>query len=122
MDSIPVFGNSEKRLVYPISTELDGGRVDSSKGLSLGVLGTEAGTRGAAGGARPCVKVSQVPTSWPTGVPRYLAHVMAYRGTSTLCESVSSAHVSGMAYRGTSLIRNTHPAGPYSSPMPRDLW
>jgi len=25
-------------------------------------------------------------------------------------------------YRGTSLIRNTPPAGPCSSPMPRDLW
>jgi len=25
-------------------------------------------------------------------------------------------------YRGTSLIRNTPPIGPYSSPMPRDLW
>ena len=25
-------------------------------------------------------------------------------------------------YRGTSLIRNTSPVGPYSSPLPRDLW
>ena len=25
-------------------------------------------------------------------------------------------------YRGTSLIRNTPTVGPYSSPMPRDLW
>jgi len=25
-------------------------------------------------------------------------------------------------YRGTSLIRNTPPVGPYSSPMPRDRW
>ena len=25
-------------------------------------------------------------------------------------------------YRGTSLIRNTPPVGPYSSPMRRDLW
>jgi hypothetical protein len=25
-------------------------------------------------------------------------------------------------YRVTSLIRNTHPVGPYSSPMSRDLW
>jgi len=25
-------------------------------------------------------------------------------------------------YRGTSLIRNTPPVGPYSSPMPRNLW
>ena len=25
-------------------------------------------------------------------------------------------------YRGTPLIRNTHPVGSYSSPMPRDLW
>ena len=25
-------------------------------------------------------------------------------------------------YRGTSLIRNTHPVGPYNSPMHRDLW
>ena len=25
-------------------------------------------------------------------------------------------------YRGTLLIRNTPPAGPYSSPMPRDAW
>ena len=24
-------------------------------------------------------------------------------------------------YRGTSLVRNTSPVGPYSSPMPRDL-
>ena len=27
-----------------------------------------------------------------------------------------------LLYRGTSLIRNTPPVGPYSSPMPRDLW
>ena len=26
------------------------------------------------------------------------------------------------AYRGTSLIRNNPPVGPYSSPVPRDLW
>ena len=26
------------------------------------------------------------------------------------------------SYRGPSLIRNTTPVGPYSSPMPRDLW
>ena len=25
-------------------------------------------------------------------------------------------------YMGTSLIRNTPPVGPYSSPMPRDVW
>ena len=25
-------------------------------------------------------------------------------------------------YRGTLLMRNTRPAGPYSSPTPRDLW
>ena len=25
-------------------------------------------------------------------------------------------------YRDISLIRNTHPVGPYRSPMPRDLW
>ena len=25
-------------------------------------------------------------------------------------------------YRGTSLIRNTAPVGPYSSPVPRNLW
>ena len=25
-------------------------------------------------------------------------------------------------YRGTSLIRTPPPVGPYSSPMPRDLW
>ena len=28
----------------------------------------------------------------------------------------------GDVYRGTSLIRNSAPLGPYSSPMPRDLW
>ena len=27
-----------------------------------------------------------------------------------------------LLYRGTSLIRNSAPLGPYSSPMPRDLW
>jgi len=25
-------------------------------------------------------------------------------------------------YRGTSLIKNSHPLGPYSRPMPRALW
>ena len=28
----------------------------------------------------------------------------------------------GVGYRGTSLIRTPPPVGPYSSPMPRDLW
>jgi len=32
------------------------------------------------------------------------------------CENCSNQ------YRGTSLIRNSAPVGPYSSPMPRDLW
>jgi hypothetical protein len=27
-----------------------------------------------------------------------------------------------LRYRGSSLIRNTPPVGPYSSPMPRELW
>ena len=27
-----------------------------------------------------------------------------------------------MQYKGTSLIRNTPPVGPYDTPMPRDLW
>ena len=26
------------------------------------------------------------------------------------------------SYRGTSLTRNAPPVGPYSSPMPKDLW
>ena len=26
------------------------------------------------------------------------------------------------SYMSTSLIRNRHPLGPYSSPMPRDIW
>ena len=28
----------------------------------------------------------------------------------------------GLYYRGTSLIRTSPPVGPYSSPVPRDLW
>ena len=35
---------------------------------------------------------------------------------------VSPFDVDYTMYRGTSLIRNTPPAGPYSSPKPRDLW
>ena len=35
---------------------------------------------------------------------------------------VDEEHVDHLVYRGTSLIRTPPPVGPYSSPMPRDLW
>ena len=35
--------------------------------------------------------------------------------------SASDAHTHE-CYRGTSLIRNSPPLGPYSRPMPRNLW
>jgi len=39
----------------------------------------------------------------------------------TVCET-SCTRRSARGCRGTSLIRNTLPVGPYSSPIPRDLW
>jgi hypothetical protein len=36
--------------------------------------------------------------------------------------SIAPWDTSHSDYRGTLLIRNTPPVGPYSSPMPRDLW
>ena len=33
-----------------------------------------------------------------------------------------AVHVLFSEYRGTSLVMNTALIGPYSSPMPRDLW
>jgi len=58
-----------------------------------------------------------------------------YRGTAQRLRSLSlprrpaphfrhspwKVHM-GLIYRGTSLIRTPPPVGPYSSPMPRDLW
>ena len=46
-------------------------------------------------------------------VPLHLVEVKMFKGGSACAMC---------AYRGTSLIRNTPPVGPYSSPMPRDLW
>jgi len=36
--------------------------------------------------------------------------------------TLGAVRVVKFEYRGTSLIRNTPPVGPYSSPMSRDLW
>jgi len=42
---------------------------------------------------------------------------------STLVEFTSDFSVrSFLGYRGTSLVRNRRPLGPYSSPMPGALW
>ena len=35
---------------------------------------------------------------------------------------VTNADVTPIEYRGTSLIRNRYPLGPYSRTMPRALW
>ena len=45
---------------------------------------------------------------------------LQYRGT-LVWGSVTPVRVSH-TYRGTSLINNNPPVGPYSSPMPWDLW
>jgi hypothetical protein len=42
--------------------------------------------------------------------------------THHTCLCIAAEHSLTACHRGTSLIRNTPPAGPYSSPMPRDLW
>ena len=45
-----------------------------------------------------------------------------YRFSLALVREGATGSPSGALYRGTSLVRNTHPVGPYSSPLPRDLW
>jgi len=46
--------------------------------------------------------------------------------TSSILEVIGESGSCGFVWewecRGTSLIRNTPPVGPFSSPMPRDLW
>ena len=37
-------------------------------------------------------------------------------------EAGPSRPEAGLVYRGTSLVRNRHPVGPYSGTMPRLLW
>ena len=47
-------------------------------------------------------------------VPLYMAAMLILKQASLLSENAS--------YRGTSLIRNCAPLGPYSRIMPRALW
>ena len=42
--------------------------------------------------------------------------------TESVSESESKARAREEPYRGTSLIRNRRPLGPYSRTMPRALW
>ena len=59
---------------------------------------------------------------------RYRAHQIGEPGSrlrrelggGSIWRGVLRSH--NARYRGTSVIRNTCPVGPYSSPMPRDLW
>ena len=74
---------------------------------------------------------SQAGSSWPSwpkasilssekATPQHLffdSHLEDEKAKAIICPMVF--HIAG--YRGTSLIRNTLPVGPYSSPMPRDL-
>ena len=48
------------------------------------------------------------------------AHHVCWRGP--VVQLLSRSMYAREAYRGTVLIRNTPPVGPYSSPLPRDLW
>ena len=54
-----------------------------------------------------------------------MSEVSLYRsvtfGAERLADLVSPNRVR-QDYRGTSLIRNRHPVGPYSRPSPRALW
>ena len=51
------------------------------------------------------------------GLTRKQAYFRSEVGVYASCPGQSSSE-----YRDTSLIRNTPPVGPYSSPMPRELW
>ena len=50
-----------------------------------------------------------------------MGEVSMYRGLPKL-RTRTALGVGICSHRGTSLIRNNPPVGPYSSPMPRDLW
>ena len=83
----------------------------------------------AAGDATQDVWVSVLQTRADSG--QYIANAHRFgsayckhapiRERATLCVT-SAARVHTVEYRGTSLIRNTPPVGPYSSTMPRDIW
>jgi len=49
---------------------------------------------------------------WPPGDSHQEGGLVAWR----------AGRQQAAAYRGTSLIRNNPPVGPYSRPMPRALW
>ena len=52
------------------------------------------------------------------GVPR----ASVFRGGHIIPETDLSGGVEGCTYRDTRLIRKRHPLGPYSRPMPEELW
>ena len=57
--------------------------------------------------------------------PVFKAHRLLYHSTlglTVIKREKSSPRASHPLYRGTSLIRNRAPLGPYSSRMPRALW
>jgi len=47
--------------------------------------------------------------------------LLAHKGVTTLCVALAAVSSCG-TYRGTSLIRNSAPLGPYSRNMHRNLW
>ena len=49
-------------------------------------------------------------------------HVLQGWGCRSHCWEIRVSLRVNSIYRGTSLVRNTPPVGPYSSPMPRHLW
>jgi len=52
-----------------------------------------------------------------------VSRVVSHLGSVAYCYCGSiAAALPKFNYRGTSLIRNTSPVGPCSSPIPRDLW
>ena len=55
------------------------------------------------------------------GVLVFKAHRLLYHSTLGL-RVIKKKKKFSVLYRGTSLIRNSLPLGPYSRPVPRALW
>ena len=51
-----------------------------------------------------------------------MGEVILYRGISNFRVRCPPGPPSGPRYRGTSLIRNQPPLGPYRESMPRAIW
>ena len=69
-------------------------------------------------GALPCVWL--LSNSWRLGVIPSFAK--SRFGLNLAVDRSSRYEVEVLLYRGTSLVRNIPPVGPYRSPMPMDIW